>query len=318
MEDNPLKLSEKAKQLDQFYTRQVIAKECYGIMQEVISELGIDSPFFIEPSAGTGSFYRLMPEERRVGLDLDPQYNGVIKQDYLKWDDMLSVPKPAVVLGNPPFGKLGQTGIKFINLSAYYADVIGFIMSNTFNRSFYARQLHRDLYLIKQHPLPRDSFYKPSGKRYSLDCNFFIWAKRLGNYTDIRNREVPNTDHPDFELLNLQPYEEHQMRVLDRFINYPYLHGKKFAFAVVRSWWKGYHPDKLVEYDLEKIKEKTKHTWILAFTDDQEVIDRLITLDFFGIGYDFVQCGFTVEDMVKAYNKIYPAKNKPKQLKLFY
>ncbi len=66
--------------LDQFYTKETIAKLCWNHLVETISfsmNKNINKLFFLEPSAGKGAFYKLMPEQRRIGIDLEPKCDGV-------------------------------------------------------------------------------------------------------------------------------------------------------------------------------------------------------------------------------------------------
>ena len=66
--------------LDQFYTKTEIAEKCYNL---TIEHTNInDYNYILEPSAGTGSFYKLLPEKKRIGLDLEPKYKGVLEMDY--------------------------------------------------------------------------------------------------------------------------------------------------------------------------------------------------------------------------------------------
>ena len=73
--------------LDQFYTKEAIAKLCWNHLIDTISfsiDKNIENLFFLEPSAGKGAFYNLMPEHRRIGMDLEPKCDGVKLQDFLK------------------------------------------------------------------------------------------------------------------------------------------------------------------------------------------------------------------------------------------
>ena len=63
--------------LDQFYTTPEIAKKCYDILKNKINEAEFD--YILEPSAGTGSFYKLLPDKRRIGVDIEPKYKGIKK-----------------------------------------------------------------------------------------------------------------------------------------------------------------------------------------------------------------------------------------------
>ena len=60
--------------LDCFYTHPDIAHECsenlYATMQK--DAVNLKNYHFIQPSAGTGVFYNLMPENSRTGIDILP------------------------------------------------------------------------------------------------------------------------------------------------------------------------------------------------------------------------------------------------------
>ena len=67
--------------MDQFYTKMEISKKCWKTLQNKVNIK--DFNWFIEPSAGTGNFYKLLPIGKRRGIDIDPKYPGVIQMDYL-------------------------------------------------------------------------------------------------------------------------------------------------------------------------------------------------------------------------------------------
>ena len=78
---------------DQFYTKPKVAEDCYRKFRDVAQDLGInlENYTYIEPSAGCGCFYQILPKKRRIGIDIDPkkygdiENNGIIKSDYLDW-----------------------------------------------------------------------------------------------------------------------------------------------------------------------------------------------------------------------------------------
>ena len=71
--------------LDQFYTNPSIAKDCLDTLKN-IKEVKYDSyDLYLEPSAGDGSFLNLLPAEKRVGLDLDPKIDEIIKLDFYSY-----------------------------------------------------------------------------------------------------------------------------------------------------------------------------------------------------------------------------------------
>ncbi|RPF74912.1 MAG: hypothetical protein CBE49_000560, partial [Rickettsiales bacterium TMED289] len=73
--------------LDQFYTRKDIAKKYFDSLLDYLKKDGVklDNCLFIEPSAGDGSFFDLLPEDRRIGLDIMPMKKGIKKKDFLSW-----------------------------------------------------------------------------------------------------------------------------------------------------------------------------------------------------------------------------------------
>ena len=57
--------------LDHFCTRPDIAQKCwYNFCKYLKKEkVNLSKYIFIEPSAGLGAFYNLLPEKRRIGID---------------------------------------------------------------------------------------------------------------------------------------------------------------------------------------------------------------------------------------------------------
>ena len=58
------------KDLDKFYTKEEIALECYSTLKDNVDIDLYD--FHLEPSAGGGSFYKLLDPSKAVGIDIDP------------------------------------------------------------------------------------------------------------------------------------------------------------------------------------------------------------------------------------------------------
>ena len=106
--------------LDQFYTTKECAEKCYNIFT---SNINIDKyDIILEPSAGTGSFYKLLPINKRIGIDLDPKYDGIQKENFFEYVPIKN--KSYIVIGNQPFGKISSLAVNFFNKSAEFADVI--------------------------------------------------------------------------------------------------------------------------------------------------------------------------------------------------
>ena len=298
---------------DQFYTKPIIATQCFSIANDFIEILNIEKPFYVEPSAGTGSFYNLMPKDRRLGLDIEPKCNGVIKQDYLVFN-LTSIKQPAVVIGNPPFGKMNKLTTAFVNISAYYADLIAFIVPATFHRYHYAKRLKAQLRLISVTELPDDSFYKPDGSDYKIPCQFLVWSKKLGSFTDLRERELGATIHPDFEMIFLSGSKDPKFERK----KVPNHRGKQFSFGTMAQGYIGSKHVGIIEESLTKVTPD--RNWLLFYTNDPEVKQRLLSIDFKALynKYEFIHSGFGKVDVVEEYSKKYKPKNKiMKQLSIF-
>lgn len=167
--------SEKDK--DQFFTSKETAKYCYDRAIQVLTNLNgeLSEYSFIEPSAGDGSFYDLMPHNQRIGVDIEPKCDGVIASDFLKW-------KPEsnknICIGNPPFGLRGHLALKFINHAAQFSDFVCFVLPQLFdsNGKGSCKSRVKDLNLIHSE-IVDSAFYYPEGKTVSVNVVFQIWAK---------------------------------------------------------------------------------------------------------------------------------------------
>jgi hypothetical protein len=165
------------KDKDQFFTNIETAKLCYKIFNDKLTELGVnlDEYTYVEPSAGNGSFYNLFPEDRRIGVDIESQLEGIIKHDYLTWRP--TEDKKYLVVGNPPFGLRSNLALRFLNHSNY-AEFVGFILPQIFqsNGKGSTKSRVEGLNLIHSEPV-KPHFIFPDGKEVSVNVIFQIWAK---------------------------------------------------------------------------------------------------------------------------------------------
>ena len=171
--------------LDQFYTRPKVAEHCLATFHEVMDGLGVDLSrhVYVEPSAGCGYFYGLLPGRRRVGIDLDPvemeggDTEGVVKADFLRWKPVMD--GPFVVVGNPPFGFRGHIALMFINRAGLFADAVGFVLPQLFESDGkgVARKRVKGLQLVHSERLPGDAFITPRGERKTIHTVFQVWSK---------------------------------------------------------------------------------------------------------------------------------------------
>ena len=170
------------KELGQFFTKQEAVKK---ILQRVEFN---DYDIIIEPSAGDGAFFKHLPKEKTIAIDLEPKMKGITEVDFLhfcaatkiwlstsllKLDD-----KKILTIGNPPFGKNSSLARRFFNLSAEYSNMIALVLPRTFRKPSVVNHLNRKFHLTYEEILPLDSFYTPDGEPYSVATVFHMWEKK--------------------------------------------------------------------------------------------------------------------------------------------
>lgn len=166
--------------LDQFFTRPEIAKRCYASLLQTMKADGVaECDYkFIEPAAGTGAFYKLLPESRRIGIDLVPSASDIIYADFLEWAPPKNG-KRYVVTGNPPFGYRAWLALAFVNHAALFADYVGFILPMAFQSYGKGSPRFRvnGLKLVNMEYLPQNSFIDISGKPVKINALWQIWKR---------------------------------------------------------------------------------------------------------------------------------------------
>ncbi len=173
----PQKQGFRAK--DQFYTNKQTSLYCYNKTLEVLQNLKIKHQeyTFIEPSAGCCNFYNILPHNRRIGIDIDPQENtSIIKQNYL---DFKPNQGKYIVIGNPPFGLRGNLALRFINHSLEFADIVSFILPPLFDSTGKGVPMTRvkGYKLAYSEKLPLNSFEYPNGDVVNIATIFQVWTK---------------------------------------------------------------------------------------------------------------------------------------------
>ena len=152
--------------LDKYFTKQEIAKKLIEKTKKVILKYEKDLQEFnwIEPSAGNGVFYNLLPKEKRIGIDIKPQLTNILEKDFLKYK--IDKNKRNIVIGNPPFGHRGVIALNFINHSKD-AEYVCFILPMFFKSqgkgSIKYRVKHHNL--LHSEELPKNSFYTPNNNK---------------------------------------------------------------------------------------------------------------------------------------------------------
>lgn len=186
---------------DQYYTKPEVAKQCFLLIKNEFKDIDL----FIEPSAGNGSFYNLLPKNCRLGIDLDPKIENLLKQDFLEWETNLS--KNICFVGNPPFGKNASLAIKFFNHSAKFGKYICFILPRTFRKDSTIKKLNKQFHLKKEIILEKESFNLADGTSYSVPCVFQLWEKKNYERINIEKSKIHEDwtwvkfkDNPDYAI----------------------------------------------------------------------------------------------------------------------
>lgn len=176
-------------QFDQYYTQQEMADYYLGVVEEH-EDLSIYR--MVEPSAGTGAFYKRLPAGR-LGFDPYPKYPGIITADFL--NVTLPTNRPVAIIGNPPFGKNSSMAVRFFNHAAPQSDLIAFILPRTFRKTSIMNRLNRDFHLVHEENVPAYAFLFRS-EPYDVPAVFQIWKRKPG----LRPLTPVETRHPDFEF----------------------------------------------------------------------------------------------------------------------
>ena len=179
----PTWVNQEEVELDCFYTPPDIAHKCSESLYSIMQTDGVnpDDYNFIDPSAGTGIFYDLMPEKSRTGIDILPTRPEFIGEDYLTWSPPNPHQNQYAVLGNPPFGYRAWLALAFINHSAIFADYIGFILPMAFQSDGKGSPKFRvkGAELILSTRLPSNAFVDMNGNTVKLNTLWQIWRRGI-------------------------------------------------------------------------------------------------------------------------------------------
>ncbi len=196
------------KEYDKFYTKESVAIDC-------LKSLNLDDyDFVIEPSAGSGSFFRNIDHENKVGLDIKPECCSINEQDWFRYKIDKRF-KRVLIVGNPPFGINNQLSKAFIKHASSFDAVktIAFILPDAYNKHTSQRHVPLEFRLKYSKKLPRNSF-EINGIPYNAPCTFFIFDKSFGvdlrfqpeNYKDTKDFIFGTKADYDFFVLGAAPH----------------------------------------------------------------------------------------------------------------
>jgi hypothetical protein len=158
---------------DEFYTKEIIAKQCITKIVETISEP--NNYLWIEPAAGDGVFLNNITFPK-IGIDTNPMSPNIQKYDYLSWCHP-NTDKDIIVFGNPPFGRQSSLAKSFIVKSCKFAKLIAFILPRSFTKPSMYKAFDLSFHLVYSVELEKESFLL-NNKSYNVPCVFQIWEKR--------------------------------------------------------------------------------------------------------------------------------------------
>ena len=170
--------------LDRFFTRPGVADKCYRNLIQMMNGDYADtgSYKFVDPSAGDGAFYDLLPNDRRIGIEIIPGRRDLECADFLSWKPRRNGHRYAVI-GNPPFGYRAWLALAFVNHAATFADYIGMILPMGFQSNGKGSPKFRvdGAELISTEPLPPDAFVFPEGKSVQVNALWQVWKRGVNN-----------------------------------------------------------------------------------------------------------------------------------------
>ena len=287
---------DKAKALDQFFTSDDVALECLEDLIKIAPQIGysdLKTVYFLEPSAGGGSFLRALEQKNldKTGWDIDPQTVGVVKNDFLNGENPTLPNREIITIGNPPFGKRAKLAIDFINRALEMSETVAFIVPLQFNKYSAQNKINNKARLVWSRDLSHDGFiYR--GEKYSVRCCFQVWTLRRG-MMDLRLINAPSTKHPDFDM-----WQYNNTRQAEKYFN---KNKYNWDFAVPRQGYKDYT---IKENDPGSMSRKTQ--WIFFKAHSAEALLRLKALDFEKLSYkNTTTPGFGKADVVEEYRQLY-------------
>jgi len=177
---------------EQYFTPKEMAAQCLQLVDRHFKLADFD--LIIEPSAGGGAFFSLLPQFTRLGIDIDPQIDGLIQTDFLSWRPQALHTDKILVVGNPPFGQRAALAIDFIEHSCAFADVFAFILPRSFKKYTFQNRVPLNFHLVDFSSV--DHFLDADGCPRKVNAVFQIWEKRGTPRTPV----LPPDSHPDFEM----------------------------------------------------------------------------------------------------------------------
>ncbi len=186
-----------SKELDKFYTNESIAKTLIKTID--LAKFDI----IIEPSAGSGSFSNNLNHKNVIAMDILPESKNIIQKDWFEYK-LPQKYKKALIIGNPPFGKMNKLSIAFLKKSFSFTatEMVAFVLPNVYKKYTMQKYIPSNFYINKIIDIPQNSF-TINNKIYHVPCSFFIFSK-----DDKRDlRQNINIKSSDFEFTTKDEYD---------------------------------------------------------------------------------------------------------------
>lgn len=177
--------------LEQFFTCRHLAAKCLSVVEKHFELASFTMT--LEPSAGDGAFFSLLPKFNRVGIDLEPLGDGILKADFFKWEPPLFEDN-ILTIGNPPFGQRGSLAVEFVNRACQFSRVVAFILPRTFRKDTFYNRVDPMFHLVEQFDC--SDFRTPDGEKVAVKSVFQIWERR----NKKREAITRDLEHDDFDL----------------------------------------------------------------------------------------------------------------------
>lgn len=259
---------------DKYYTKLDIVEDCKVQIEKHINIK--ENDLIIEPSAGNGSFIKIIKEltKNHKFYDLIPENKEIIKQDFLLLDvDKIIEPyKKIHIIGNPPFGRQSSLAIQFIKKCCEFADTISFILPKSFKKDSNKAKFDKFFHLIYEKDLPENSF-SVNGDDCDVPCVFQIWKKKK------TERIIPDKIEPkNFKFVNKTEHHDISFRRV------------------------GVYAGKI---DKETDDKSTQSHYFIKFINNKSVNDNIKLLE--KINFDFNNTvgpkSISKQELIKEFNK---------------
>lgn len=268
--------------LDKFYTIPIIAEKCINSVGKLYNWNNWD--LIVEPSAGNGSFLKKIPSKNVIGIDILPEGDNIISQDFLTYTPPKNI-KKILVIGNPPFGRVSSTAIKFFNHASQWASVIAFIVPRTFRRISIHNKLNKNFHLEYDEDIPTaPCSFTP---KMMAKCCFQIWKQ-----SDVK-REIIHlpTFHSDWNFVAFGKKDKKGQPT-----------PPTTADFAIRAY--GGKCGEINVSNLNKLRPKSWH-WIQSNIDRNLLIERFNSLDY-SLSLDTArQNSIGMGELVKLYSSKY-------------